>query len=147
MKRHPKPYDLLLPGRRTLLYGTFLIFSIVLTGVLSSCTEEDDFFDDPVEKFLGTWSVSDQPARLNYSVTIEKDPGNTAYLILKNFADMGGSARGLVVGDNIVIEKQDIGSGYSCNGTGTYKTKYELDFLFTLDDGIDKENRKAVFTK
>jgi hypothetical protein len=116
-------------------------------GMLSSCTEEDDIFTDPVEKFLGTWSVSDQPARLNYSVTIERDPGNTAYVLLKNFADLGGSARGLVVGNSIVIEKQDIGDGYSCDGTGTYKTNYELEFLFALDDGIDIENRKAVFTK
>ena len=145
MKKHQKPYNLLLPGK--LIYRLFFVFSIVLLTVLSACTEENDLPDDPVEKFLGTWSVSDQPERLNYSVTIEKDPGNSAYVLLKNFADMRESVRGLVVGNNIVIEKQDIGGGYFCDGTGTYKTKYELEFHFTLDDGIDAENRKAIFTK
>ena len=145
MKKHTKPYDLLLPGRS--FSKIFLLFTLVWLAILPSCTTEDTYPDDPVEKFIGTWSVNDQPERLNYSVTIEKDPGNSAYVLLKNFADMRESARGLVVGNNIVIEKQDIGGGYFCDGNGTYVSKYELEFHFTLDDGIDLENRKAVFTK
>ena len=145
MKKHTRPYDLLLPGSS--LKKLLLLFIFVLPGVLPSCTTEENYPDDPIEKFIGTWSVNDQPERLNYSVTIERDPGNSTYVVLKNFADMRESARGLVVGNNIVIEKQDIGGGYFCDGTGTYKTKYELEFHFTLDDGIDMEKRKAIFTR
>lgn len=103
--------------------------------------------DDPVEKYLGTWQVSDQPARLNYQVTIERNPANSAEILLKNFADLGGTAVGLVVGNNVIIDKQTITSGYQVEGSGSYMNSTELRFDYELDDGIDKEKRTAVFAK
>jgi len=98
-------------------------------------------------KFLGTWNVSDQPARLNYVVTIEKHPLYEDKVNLKNFADLGGRAVGLVVGNTIVVDEQVIVGDYKVEGTGSYINASKMNFDFFIDDGIDKVLRKAVFTK
>lgn len=147
MKKYLKQYGLLLQNNLlTNILKTVLLFTLL--AAVSSCTVDDTSDPtDPIDKFLGTWNVSDQAARINYAVTIQRDPNHSAYVLLNNFADMGGNAKGLVVGDNIIIETQDIGNDFLCSGTGTYKTKYELEFLFMLDDGIETEQRKAVFSR
>jgi hypothetical protein len=120
-----------------------LIFSLGFIGCGTSTTDDDD----PIDKYLGTWQVSDQPARLNYEVIIAPNPANSAEVLLKNFADLGGAAVGLVVGNSIVIDKQTIANKYKVEGTGTYIGSKELRFDYQLDDGIDNESRKSVFTK
>ncbi len=150
MKKHQKQFDLLSQGNfitsekwavKAILFLTFLL-------VFQACAVEDDNNPtDPIDKFLGTWNVNDQPARINYTVTIVRNPSQSANVLLNNFADMGESADGLVVGNTIVIDKQNIGNDFLCNGTGTYKTSQQLEFEFILDDGIDQENRTAIFTR
>ena len=150
MKKHQKQFDLSSQSNfitsekwavKAILFLAFLL-------VFQACAVEDDNNpDDPIDKFLGTWNVSDQPARINYTVTIVRNPSQSANVLLNNFADMGESADGLVVGNTIIIDKQNIGNDFLCNGTGTHKSANQLEFIFVLDDGIDLENRKAIFTK
>ncbi len=121
-----------------------LIFAIGFIGCDTTNSNNDD---DPIEKYLGTWQVSDQPARLNYEVIIDPNPANSTEVLLKNFADLGGTAIGLVVGNSIIIDKQTIASGFQVEGTGSYIGSKELRFDYELDDGIDKENRKTVFSR
>jgi len=102
---------------------------------------------DRREKFVGTWNVSDQPARLNYVVKIEKHELYENKVKLNNFADLGGFTVGTVVGNTIVIEKQDLGNNFKVEGTGSYISSTKIEFSFLLDDGIDLENREAVFTR
>lgn len=124
----------------------FLLILIVLSAV--SCeTSSVEGGIDPVVKFLGSWKVSDTPARINYNVTIERSTLNSDQVILNNFGDLGGSAIGLVVNNTIVIDNQDIGGGFQSEGSGNYINEDELKLEFFLDDGIDKELRKATFTK
>jgi hypothetical protein len=126
-----------------LFYTTILL---VVVFLFQSCAIEDDSdYSDPRDKFIGTWNVSDQPGRINYTVNISKNPAQSANVLLNNFADMGGSADGLVVGNRIIIDKQPIGNDFLSNGTGTYISENRLEFAFVLDDGIDLEDRKAVF--
>ena len=132
----------------------YLIFSFLGLMILSySCTTTDPIDPgdgnqtDRREKFVGTWSVSDEPARLNYEVKIEKHPLYEDKVKLHNFADLGVFAVGTVVGNSIVIEKQELTDNYSVEGTGSYIKTTRLEFTFLLDDGIDLENRKAIFTK
>lgn len=120
-----------------------LIFTIAFVGCETTTTDDTD----PREKYYGTWQVSDQPARLNYEVIISPNPANSAEVLLKNFADLGGSAIGLVVGNSIVIDTQTIADEYKVDGTGTYIKSTELRFDYDLDDGIDNEARKSVFTR
>jgi hypothetical protein len=102
---------------------------------------------DDAEKFLGTWNVNDQSARLNYTVKITRDPVYANQVIMQNFADAGGSATGSVVGNTITIDKQPIGDNYNAEGTGNFIKTDRLIFTFDLDDGIDLEKREATFTK
>jgi len=130
------------------IYTGILVMMVVF--MTSSCGTSD-LNNDPGtgdrDKFFGTWSVSDQPARLNYQVTIKKSVTSSDQVILQNFADLGNNAVGLVVGNSIVIDTQDLGGGYSTEGSGDYIDKNKLQFEFFLDDGIDKELRKATFTR
>jgi hypothetical protein len=144
MKNYQKLYVLLSQNKAVLVQ-----LAIVMTILcLQSCAIEDDTpYTDPREKFLGTWSVNDQPGRINYQVNIVNDPAQSTQVILYNFADMGASASGLVVGSKIIVDKQDVGNEFLASGTGTYISSNKLEFEFMLDNGIDVEQRVAVFSK
>ena len=127
----------------------YFLSVIFLSGILliGSCAIITDDESDDIAKYIGTWNVNDQPARLNYTVTIVANPSNTAEILLNNFADLGSAAVGLVVGNSVVIDNQSLGSGYSVSGTGSYINSTKLEFNFELNDGIDIESRKAIFSK
>jgi hypothetical protein len=145
MKTYLIKYNLSLHWSSLLLKA---IYFITILFLFQSCAIEDDSgYTDPREKFLGTWSVSDQPGRINYTVNISKNPAQSANVLLNNFADMGGSADGLVVGSKIIIDKQAIGNDFLSSGTGTYISEKRLEFTFVLDDGIELEPRAAVFSR
>jgi len=126
---------------------------LVVLGMVSvmlffaSCIPDDNSDLNPVDKFLGTWSVSDNAVRLNYQVTISSNPLNSAEVLMSNFADLGKSAVGLVVGNTIVVEGQTLVGNYSVSGTGSYVSDSRLNFNYELNDGIDVETRQATFSK
>ena len=132
--------------KKTMKSISITIFFVFALGFLG-CVTGDGNDDDPIEKYLAIWQVSDQPARLNYEVLIERNPSNSTEILLKNFADLGGTAIGLVVGNSVIIDKQTVKSGYQVEGTGTYIGSFKLQFDYELDDGIDLEKRKSIFTK
>ena len=113
------------PGLRNFAIALLLLFSVGFIGCGTTTTDDDD----PVEKYLGTWQVSDQPARLNYEVKIDRNPSNTAEVLLRNFADFGGTATGLVVGNSIVIDKQSVGDEYKVEGTGVISIPVNFDSI------------------
>ena len=128
---------------KSISISLLIVFAI---GFFGCVTDGDTDDDDPIEKYLGMWQVSDQPARLNYVVTIQRNLSNSTEVLLLNFADLGGTAVGLVVGNSVIIDKQALTSEYKVEGTGTYIGSAELRFDYELDDGIDIEKRKSVFT-
>ena len=121
------------------------VFLISIT--IFSCTETNDDAGDDIQNFVGTWNVSDQSARINYQVEIIPNPSNSAEVLLNNFADLGSSASGLVVGSSIIIDNQSLGSGYSTSGSGTLENSKKLVISFDLNDGIDNQSRVATFTR
>lgn len=123
-----------------------LIFAVLMLFFVS-CVPTDDNDLDPVTKFIGTWSVSDRAARINYEVSINRNPQNSAEVLLVNFGDLGNSAVGLVVGNTIVIDKQILTGDYSVDGSGSYVNDHKLSFNYQLDNGIETESRVADFTK
>jgi hypothetical protein len=135
-----------------LLFGIGIVVFLVL--LMPSCLKDDisngggaSQPQDLAAKFIGTWSVDDQAARLNYSVTIERHALYQDRVNLLNFADAGGKAVAIILGNALIIEKQPVGGGYESEGTGSYITSKKLQFEFFLDDGIDALQRNAVFTK
>lgn len=130
--------------------NSMLAFALaIFITFISSCQIDDtgDPGSDDVAKFLGTWSVSDQPARINYQVVIQRDPAYENQILLQNFADAGGTAVGNVVGNNILLDQQAIGGDYNCQGSGVYEKSNRLSFEFNLDDGIESDARVAIFSR
>ncbi|PKP31718.1 MAG: hypothetical protein CVT99_08160 [Bacteroidetes bacterium HGW-Bacteroidetes-16] len=132
---------------KTLRLFKVVTFFITVVLSFSSCAPTDDNELNPITKFVGTWSVNDQAARLNYEVTIDYNPLNSAEVVLKNFADLGNSAVGLVVGNTIVIDSQVLSGDNSVSGSGSYINENKLSFNYQLDNGIDTESRVAIFSK
>ncbi|MBL6944782.1 MAG: hypothetical protein ISR56_10515 [Bacteroidales bacterium] len=130
--------------RRKYFLPVIFLYGILLIG---SCAITTDDESDDIAKYIGTWNVNDQPARLNYTVTIVANPSNTAEILLNNFADLGSTAVGLVVGKSVVIDNQSLSSEYSVNGIGSFVNNTKLEFNFELNDGIDIESRIAIFSK
>ena len=122
---------------------------IILLGlfVMHSCAVTTDDDNDDREKYVGTWSVNDQSSRLNYNVTITINPSNSAEILLNNFADLNSTAIGLVVGNSVVIDNQQLNSDYTVNGSGNYINNGKMEFSFSLNNGIDIESRVATYTK
>jgi len=120
------------------------LLGILLMGSCAITTEDET---DDIAKYVGTWNVNDLAARINYNVTISANPSNSAEILLVNFADLGSTAVGLVIGNSVVIDSQSLGSDYTVSGSGSYINSGKLEFNFDLDDGIDNESRVAEFTK
>ncbi len=125
----------------------FIIAFVTLAFFVSSCTDTPTDGDDDLQKYVGTWNVSDQSARINYSVTIEPNPSNSAEILLNNFAGLGSSAVALVVGNSLAIDSQSVTSDYTVSGSGSYVNSKKLIINFDLNDGIDSEPRIATFTR
>ncbi len=127
------------------------LFGMLVLLSFSFCAKDNTIVPatDEAQKYLGTWNVSDNAARLNYTVTIERNPENiNSELFLNNFADLKGKVKGSIIGNTIVIEKQAAGSAnYSVEGSGNFINSTRLEFTYSLDDNIETEMRKAVFTK
>ncbi len=131
--------------KRKLLFPIIILASLFF---LQSCAVTDDGDDSNArEKYYGTWNVSDQASRLNYSVTITANPSNSSEILLNNFADLNSSAIGLIVDNIVVIDNQPLNDDYSVVGTGKFINNNKLEFSFDLNDGIDSESRDAIYTK
>jgi hypothetical protein len=124
--------------------------SILFIVLLSGCAIDEDVIPDetdPASAFVGTWSVSDNALKLNYEVTITKNPLNSTEVILSNFAGSGDAVAGLVTGKTVTIESQNVGSNWEVGGSGVYKSASRLEFTYNLIIGGDSEQRLAVFLK
>lgn len=127
----------------------FYVISLAIAFLVSSCILDEDVdpTTDPLDKFLGSWSVSDNELKLNYEVTISRDPNNSTMVLMSNFAGSGGSAKALAVGSSLVVESQTIGQNWLVNGTGSYRNTSRIDFPYALTIGGSQESRSAIFTR
>ncbi len=137
-------------GKKFLPLFLLLVFTAGISGCSTKESETPQAPVDPVAKFLGTWQVTDNAARLNYEVKIERHkiyPKTKVYLY--NFADLQGRIDAEVVGKTLLIHNALTGTpGYTINdGTGTWIDASRIDFTYTLNDGVDVVVRQAVFTK
>jgi len=126
------------------------LLSLFFIVFFSGCAIDDEIIpdeNDPASAFVGTWSVSDNALKLNYEVTITKNPLNSTEVILSNFAGSGDEVIGLVTGKTITIENQNVGSDWQVDGSGSYKSSTRLEFTYNLVIGGDSEQRLAVFLK
>ena len=130
------------------------IFLLILTLFalhLPACLPVDDVDpDDPVAKFLGEWSVTENCNRMNYNVNIQQDPGNSAQVLLYNFGNPGTGydpAVGLVVFNSINVSPQTIGEGWTVSGKGTYQSNGTVSWDYTLIIPPDEYDCSATFSR
>jgi len=100
---------------------------ILIIGILvgsacfwQSCTKDDSILidGDSRESFVSAWTAVDQCSKQTYGVDIKIDESNSTQVIIVNFANLGRPATGIIAGNNIYVEKQNIGNGYSAEGNG-----------------------------
>jgi hypothetical protein len=128
-----------------------LLFILLL---FSACTLEEDDPNNPADdrdKFLGIWNVTESCSKDAYQVSIEKDPTNSAQVLIYNFWLIGYQERppyGIVAGNTLYIPKQ-----YMCHddsnevsGDGDYY-KEEITLSYSVNDGADLYNCTATYTR
>lgn len=122
---------------------------LMLLGIIlfSSCTETSDDDGNYIQKYIGVWNVNDQSARINYTITITKNPSNSTEVLMENFANLNSTAIALVIDNSLVIDSQSISSDYTVSGSGSYISSNKLIINFDLNDGIDSDKRIATFTR
>lgn len=131
----------------------FLLMSLIIMLTSLSCNPDDDPFVDPGDdrdQFLGAWSVDETCFKTNYTVTITKDPGNSAQILLKNFCNPGpnyGPAVGLVAGSKIFISNQTIGDGWMVSASGTLQNPHTILWTYTLVIGANSLSCTSEFNK
>lgn len=129
----------------------FLVLLVLLTVPLFQSCELDEAIDpdddDPAAIFLGSWSVSDNATKLNYTVSIQKNPNNSTEVLIQNFAGSGDQARALVTGKTLTLTSSNIGNNWSISGSGVYKNDSRIDFNYSLTIAGDQESRFALFSR
>ncbi len=127
----------------------FLITALFLCFILPSCNLDEDIGPDvdPIEKFLGSWSVRDNELKVNYTVSIQRNPSNSSEVRIQNFAASGSAATALVVGSTLTLTSPVIGNGWQVSGTGIYKNSSRMEFNYSLVVSGSSENRFALFTR
>lgn len=137
------------------MYKFFKYLNLIFITILFvSCTLEEDDPLNPVDErdqFLGTWNVTETCSKDAYQVTIEKDPTNSAQVLIYNFWLIGYQERppyGIVAGSSIYIPKQlmcnDDSNEVSGNGS---INKNEITWDYTVNDGADLYTCTAVYIK
>jgi hypothetical protein len=129
------------------------MMGLFLSALLVSCDTSDDNNPSPVpdvrDKFIGTWSVNETCTKGNYQATIEKDPANTAQVIISNFADSKANQPDtcLVVAGNIVLYAQYNSEGWFIQGSGEYTEDGEINWNYNLLVSGYEESCSATFSK
>ncbi|MBK9291407.1 MAG: hypothetical protein IPM52_07255 [Bacteroidetes bacterium] len=136
----------LIKNRGAAIYWVAALF---LSLLLTACALDEDIGPDvdPIEKYLGIWSVSDHELKVNYTVSIQRNPSNSTEVRIQNFAASGGAATALVVGNTLTITSPVIGNGWQVSGTGVYKNASRIEFTYSLVVSGASENRFALFTR
>jgi hypothetical protein len=130
----------------------FLIMLCVAALLVPACLPPDDNVnpDDAITKFLGEWNVNESCRRLNYTVEIQADPGNSAQVLIYNYGNPGPGydpAVGLVVTNSIYVSSQTIGEGWTVSGKGTYQADGTISWDYTLIIGVEQFSCIAYFSK
>ena len=128
-----------------------LLLLVASISLFHSCELDDDLdpnSDDPAAFFLGSWSVTDNATKVNYSVEIIRNPLNSTEVLLQNFAGSGDpNVRALVVGTTLRLISVFIGDDWKISGTGKLSNQNRIDFYYTLEIGGDEEERFALFSR
>ncbi len=128
-----------------------LIIGIFIGAMLlwQSCTKEDSIIDDgdSRELFVGSWTVNDQCSKQTYGSNITIDESNSIQVIISNYANLGKSATAIIAGNNIHVETQNVGNGYSVGGSGKLNGSVIAWSSYYFETESDLTECTATFSK
>lgn len=136
-------------------FNFLLLLCLVLVLAFQACIDEngDDPFADPVDKFLGSWRADESSTVYGdgyvYTVTITRNPSNSAEVLISNFYYQGVDiqARALVTSNTLTIIRQLIcDDSIEIQGTGVYSNGV-VNLEYTADTGADLDQVTAVYSK
>lgn len=119
-------------------------FLFLLLTAIISCSKTDT--EDPTtptgdarEKLIGNWKCdenSSKTGKASYSITISKDVTSLDGILIRNFFELGDTTytRAIVDANYITIPQQVV-SGWTLKGNGTYNSNVTIRFSYTADDG------------
>jgi hypothetical protein len=122
---------------------------------LTACElEETEEITDVRDRFIGEWvceEVSNVNGSRNFTVTIAYDESDASNILIQNFYQMGIaiSSVGTISTTNeqaISISPQDV-DGLLVQGSGVLESDVQIDFEYTVDDGVELDSVQAVFIK
>jgi hypothetical protein len=129
-----------------------LTLAVLVSVFFIGCETDDPLIEtDPRDKFLGLWTVAEECNRLSYDVNIAYDPGNSAQVLISNFANPGPGydpVIALVAGDKIIVQEQEVGDGWITSGDGTYDSGNDLvEWSYDLTIGGNLMICTATYTR
>jgi hypothetical protein len=122
---------------------------------LTACElEETEEITDVRDRFIGEWvceEVSNVNGSRNFTVTIAYDESDASNILIQNFYQMGIaiSSVGTISTTNeqaISISPQDV-DGLLVQGSGVLESDVQIDFEYTVDDGVELDSVQSVFIK
>ena len=126
------------------------MFSASFLALLIFASCEKDIFEDDIDnrdKFVGTWSVSDQIlAKANYRVTITKDDQNSVKMWISNFNGLMEDAFVYIDNNEVELPEQDV-SGFIVNGDGVLQGQNTIKWIYWVNDGAEKNSIQATYKK
>ena len=131
----------------------FFSFSILY---FTSC--KPDKTDDPLtpssddrDKYIGVWlcnETSQVSGNTSYTINISKSNSSSSEVLIDKFYDLQAQARASVVGNNMTIPYQQLGSIGFAAGSGTLSgTGNTMSLKYTTNIGGNKDTCTANCTK
>lgn len=126
------------------------MFSATILALLIFASCEKDIFEDDIDnrdKFVGTWSVSDQIlAKANYRVTITKDDQNSVKMWISNFNGLMDKAFVYVDKNDVELPQQNV-SEFIVKGDGVLQGQNTIKWIYWVNDGAQQDTIQATYQK
>lgn len=137
-------------NERLVWFKAGLVLAIVVLSLIGCTTDEDLNPTDDRDKYLGSWSCTEQGAtQSTFIVTITKSTSDSTKIFLANINSLGSSYKpaAVVNGNSLTIPVYNSG-GYTVSGSGNYNSgSGTISLTYTINGGGNDENYTAVLSK
>ena len=131
-----------------------LLLALSFLFLISCELEEREELTDIRDRFIGEWvceETSNINGSRNFTVTIAYDKSDASNILIQNFYQMETaiSCVGTISTANeqaIIISPQNL-DGLFVQGNGALDSDVQIDFEYTVDDGVELDSVQAVYIK
>lgn len=129
-----------------------LLLLLIVIFVFPACEPVNPDGQIARDKFVGSWTCTETNRKVPaYWVEISEDPSVSSNVLLKNFGQLGNSAKpsAEVSGDYITVPSQYCldDNSWSVEGDGEMVTNNSIDWSYELNDGSTLFQINAVYDR